>query len=154
MITAMQAGVSNISVCQTGGQCATLYITVSVPTTQTSTTTPAATATTTTTTQSAYVFPRYLGYGDKGDDVLKLQQFLAKQGLLSATPNGHFGLATKEAVKKFQKAHSIKQTGNVGTSTKEELDKDIKPETTTKDQQISQIQQMIQQLQSQLSTLH
>jgi len=118
-VYANNAGAANISICQSGGQCVTLYVTVTVAS---NSTTSANTITTTTTptatpTGSAFTLTRYLGYGDKGSDVLELQQVLAKLGYLSATPNGYYGLGTKAAVKKFQAAKGIRQTGNVGTST-------------------------------------
>ena len=111
------------------------------------------------TTTPSYVLPRYLGFGDDGADVLKLQQFLVQQGFLSATPNGHDGAATVAAIKKFQKFHGVNQTGNVGMTTKGLLDGLISPSasttatTATKAQQVSLIQQMIQQLQAQLAAL-
>ena len=118
------------------------------------TTTPVATT-------PSYILPRYLGFGDDGADVLKLQQFLVQQGFLSATPNGHYGSATVAAIKKFQKSHGVNQTGNVGTVTKGLLDGLISSAATTtsnttttaKAQQISLIQQMIQQLQAELAVL-
>ena len=147
-ITGSNAGSSNISICQNGGQCATLYITVSAPTTIT---TPVVTPVVTT---PVITFLRYLGFGDKGDDVLKLQQVLVKLGFLTATPNGHFGAATKTAVKKFQKAHSINQTGNMGPSTKNLLNQlEAGSTSTSSAMSVSQIQQAISQLQAQLSAL-
>ena len=108
-------------------------------------------------TSVSYVFTRYLGYGDTGDDVSTLQKYLLQQGFFSATPNGRYGPATKSAVQKFQQAHGIKQTGNVGPSTKDALNQIAIPNSpstnTTKEQQILQIQQEIQQLQVQLSSL-
>ena len=145
IVTAISNGTDNISVCQSGGQCAILYVTVSG-------------ATNTANPTTTYVFPRYLGYGDKGDDVLQLQEFLADKGFLSATPNGHYGLATESAVKGFQKAHGIRQTGNVGPSTKDALNQisasaTTPASTTTKEQQISAIQQVIQQLLAQVAQM-
>ncbi len=69
--------------------------------------------------QTSYIFPRYLGFGDNGPDVLKLQQILLQLGFFPAsiTPNGHYGPATTQAVKDFQLAHNIRQTGNVGPLT-------------------------------------
>ena len=149
IVSAMQTGSSNISICQSGGQCATLYITVSSPSqTNSNNATPVAT--------SIYTFSRYLGYGDKGDDVLVLQNFLLQQGLLSATPNGRYGPATVAAMKKFQLSHGINQTGNMGPVTKNALNQlQITSATTqtSKQQQILQIQQAIQQLEAQLSAL-
>lgn len=172
-ISAMQIGTTNLNVCQSDGQCATLYITVSGPTAQTTTTLPqgctstfgyspltgqsCATGVTIPTATSTYVFPRYLGYGDKGDDVLMLQKILIQQGFFSATPNGHYGPATKVAVQKFQKAHGINQTGNVGQLTKGALDQVstyvVSTTSTTKAQEISDIQAEIQQLMAQIAQI-
>jgi len=156
-VYASNAGNSNVSICQSGGQCTTLYITVSNPTTQTNTTTTTTTTTTPSVVQPVYVFLRYLGYGDNGEDVLQLQKLLVKEGFLTATPNGHFGSATKLAVQKFQKAHSIKQTGNVGQLTKTALNQILSASASssttsslTKEQQILQIQQAIAQLLAQV----
>ena len=158
-VSAIQSGTDNISICQSGGQCSTLYVTVSSLNTQISNTTNSNTssnsadtstiisllrslgvdaatitniqnslssgtpATTNNTATSIYIFPRYLSYNDKGADVLKLQQILVKHKFLSAVPTGHYGPATVAAVKKFQKANHIKQTGNIGPLTKGILDK-------------------------------
>jgi hypothetical protein len=137
---------ANIFICQTAGQCASLSVHVSVGSTPQNDITP---------TQSAYVFPRYLGYGDKGDDVLKLQQVLAQEGFLTATPNGHYGPATTLAIQKFQQNNGIKTTGNVGPSTLGAINKiSVSAETSsTKEQQIAIIQQAIQQLLAQVAQL-
>jgi len=147
-VTALASGSTNVSICQSGGQCATLYITVSAP---------ASIVTPVVTPVPTYVFPRYLGYKDRGDDVLQLQKMLADDGFLSATPNGYYGAGTFAAVKKFQKAHGIKQTGNVGPSTKDALNQvlaSVQTSTlpaTTKEQQVAAIQQAIQQLLAQVT---
>ena len=144
IISAIGYGTDNISICQNGGQCVTLTVSVS---TQANTTTPA----------TIYVFPRYLGYEDRGDDVFQLQKVLSQGGFLSATPNGYYGVGTFAAVKKFQKAHGIKQTGNVGPSTKAVLNQGLAlavtpaSTATTKEQQVAAIQQAIQQLLAQVA---
>ncbi|MCX6721687.1 MAG: peptidoglycan-binding domain-containing protein [Candidatus Staskawiczbacteria bacterium] len=144
VISAINAGTTNISVCQGASQCATLYVAV------TGVVTP---------TASAYAFLRYLGPGDKGDDVLKLQQVLSNLGFLTATPNGYYGLATKAAVQKFQKAHGIKQSGNVGPSTKDTLNQLSASSTasttssTTQTASAQQIQQAIAQLMAQVAQM-
>ena len=80
-----------------------------------------------------------------------------QQGFLSATPSGRYGPATVIAVKKFQNAHGIKQLGNVGPATKNILNQlqvvSANTSTTSKQQQILQIQQEMQQLQVQLNVL-
>jgi ferredoxin len=147
VVSAIGYGTDNISICQDSSQCVSLSVSVLNSTTQSGSTT------------TEYVFPRYLGYGDKGDDVLKLQKLLSTEGYLSATPNGHYGPATVVAVKKFQKANKMSQTGNVGPATKAALNKllasSVVTDTTetTKDQQVSAVQQAIQKLQAQLSAI-
>jgi len=108
------SGTANISICQNGGQCATLYVTVSAPTTPTTPVTPIITP-----VQTSYIFTRNLKYNDKGEDVLQLQKILVKLGYLTATPNGRYGPATISGVKKLQAAHNIKQLGIVGPATKD-----------------------------------
>ncbi|MGA2417952.1 MAG: peptidoglycan-binding domain-containing protein [Candidatus Staskawiczbacteria bacterium] len=104
---------------------------------------------------SYYNFSKYLKYGDTGEDVLMLQQILQQQGFLSTTPNGHYGLATMAAVKSFQKAHGLNPLGVVGPSTRTLLDQISTSGTTatTKQQQILQIQQAIQQLLAQVAQI-
>ena len=70
-----------------------------------------------------YFFIRYLGPGDRGEDVLMLQTLLLQQGFFPATVimNGYFGSITKLSVKKFQAKYGIRQTGNVGPLTKNVL---------------------------------
>ncbi len=140
MVSAVGAGVDNVTICQSGGSCAMLTVTVPQ----------------TTTNINVYVFTRYLGYGDNGQDVLRLQQFLVQQGLLSANPTGHYGPATVAAMKRFQGAHGIRALGNMGPATENLLNQLLgssTTSTTTRQQQILQIQQEMQQLQAQLAAL-
>ncbi|MFN3428994.1 MAG: peptidoglycan-binding protein [Candidatus Sericytochromatia bacterium] len=56
--------------------------------------------------------------GDQGELVLFVQKRLEAAGFpLGATPNGVFGPATEAAVRKFQVAKGIRNTGNVGPLT-------------------------------------
>src|SRR3989344_2802038 len=70
-----------------------------------------------------YVFKNFIGRGDDGVDVLELQKRLALLGYFSLEPNGHFGPATEQAVKKFQSANGIRAAGYVGPSTRAALNK-------------------------------
>lgn len=150
IITALYQGSTNISVCQSGGQCSLLYVTVSNPT-QTNNTTPIY-------QENYFSLIRYLGPGDDGDDVLQLQNALGKLGLLSANPNGYYGPATTLAVKSFQKQYGIKQTGSVGPSTKKALE-DAKivlsssNNSTLNEQKISTIQATIAALLAQIKAM-
>ena len=174
-------GSESLNVCSSEGGCVSLSVLVngsgaSAQTTATTTTLPqgcastagyssitgqscATVATTPATTAPTYVFPRYLGYGDTGDDVLQLQKLLTGLGFLSITPNSRYGPATTAAVKEFQQAHGIRQTGNVGPSTLTALNQissstsTISATNSTKDQQISAIQLEIQQLLAQIAQI-
>ncbi|MEI6057467.1 MAG: peptidoglycan-binding protein [bacterium] len=55
--------------------------------------------------------------------VTLLQNYLASAGYLKVKSNGHFGPSTKAAVKAFQKANSITQTGTAGPLTRAALQK-------------------------------
>jgi peptidoglycan hydrolase-like protein with peptidoglycan-binding domain len=61
---------------------------------------------------------RELRNGSEGVEVTVLQDFLNRAGLLSATPNGHFGPATTAAVRAFQSQNYIPATGTVGPMTR------------------------------------
>lgn len=62
-----------------------------------------------------------LSFGSRNQDVLTLQQFLARAGYLHATPNGYFGHGTRSAVQAFQADNYIRQTGTVGAETRNAL---------------------------------
>jgi peptidoglycan hydrolase-like protein with peptidoglycan-binding domain len=66
----------------------------------------------------AFKFTRNLSVGSSGDDVRMLQQFLNKTPI-----TGTFGPLTLAAVKAFQKAHAVPDTGFVGVLTRAELNK-------------------------------
>ncbi len=55
-----------------------------------------------------------LKYGSRGQKVLELQDFLTEQGLLTAAPNGFFGLNTKKAVMAFQRSQGLTIDGYFG----------------------------------------
>ena len=61
---------------------------------------------------------RTLQAGSEGVEVTVLQHFLNRTGDLSATPNGHFGPATRSAVRSFQHDNYINPTGVVGPMTR------------------------------------
>jgi peptidoglycan hydrolase-like protein with peptidoglycan-binding domain len=62
-----------------------------------------------------------LQLGSENSQVFVLQQILANEGFLSATPNGYFGRQTKNAVQSFQMNNGISATGVVGYQTREAL---------------------------------
>lgn len=71
-----------------------------------------------------YNFTKYLIIGSSGAEVAELQKFLIANGYAIPTgATGYFGSQTQAAVKAFQKAHTIIQTGTVGPLTRAELNK-------------------------------
>ena len=72
-----------------------------------------------------------LSYGNtdasSSGPILSLQKYLVQAGYLKATPNGYFGSATRSAVKLFQSANGISNTGRVGPLTRSLLRKQTCP---------------------------
>jgi peptidoglycan hydrolase-like protein with peptidoglycan-binding domain len=68
--------------------------------------------------------------GDKGDAVLELNRMLASAGHLESQLGNEFTRATATAVRAFQKAHSIKQTGQADSFTVLALRTYTKPQAT------------------------
>ena len=66
-----------------------------------------------------------LELGMWGEEVRLLQEKLRELGFFPAEQKagGYFGELTKESVRKFQTANSIRNTGNVGSLTKAALNK-------------------------------
>jgi len=64
---------------------------------------------------------RTLRYGSTGDDVIDLQTRLAALGYYKGKISGNFLEATQSAVKAFQKANSLNQTGEADQATQEVL---------------------------------
>ncbi len=62
-------------------------------------------------------FTKILRLGNRGDEVKRLQQLLIQKKFLKANTLGYFGAATRTALKKFQKANNLKQSGLVDTAT-------------------------------------
>lgn len=107
-------GSNLVTICSTTTACATINVAVSAATLSTQTpiiTTP------------KYIFENPLYFGMNGHEVLQLQERLAQEGYLYATPNGFFGPATTAAVKAFQRDNGLSQLGNVGPGTRAALNK-------------------------------
>ena len=58
-----------------------------------------------------------VAWGDKGQDVTKIQQRLRQYGYMDAPADGIFGQATYNAVIRFQKKNGLKADGVVGPAT-------------------------------------
>jgi murein L,D-transpeptidase YcbB/YkuD len=71
---------------------------------------------------SVYVFGKDLRRGVKHADVTELQKALITEGHLTiASTTNYFGPLTLAAVKKYQKAHGLPETGFVGPMTRDLL---------------------------------
>ena len=80
--------------------------------------TPAPTRVMATATAQAYV---RIEPGDSGEGVRSLQARLIELGYLTGTPDGNYGTQTQNAVRLFQKALGISQTGVANVSLQERL---------------------------------
>lgn len=72
-----------------------------------------------------------LRYGDKGDEVLKLQNRLVELGYLSGKQDGSYGNKTVAAVKNFQKTAGLTADGVAGPATQKALYESDAPKATT-----------------------
>lgn len=68
--------------------------------------------------------------GDKGDAVATLQQTLTTLGFYKGTVDGVYNKATVNAVKAYQKAHSIRETGKMNNFTWLSINAATKPAST------------------------
>lgn len=91
------------------------------------TTTTAKTTTTVTTSTSETQKNTALRYGDRNDEVTRLQNRLIELGYLGATASGYFGTQTEAAVRLFQKAAGIDADGIAGPTTQALLYSDNAP---------------------------
>ncbi|HBP21330.1 MAG TPA: hypothetical protein DEA08_26520 [Planctomycetes bacterium] len=57
-----------------------------------------------------------LSRGDKGDDVVELQQAMRRHGI-PLRPDGHFGAGTESALRSFQRKQGLEQTGQADAAT-------------------------------------
>ena len=62
-----------------------------------------------------------LTYGDKGDEVLRIQTALSTLGYNVGKIDGSFGAYTENALRKFQKAHGLSVDGIAGSKTRQLL---------------------------------
>ncbi|MFA5080093.1 MAG: peptidoglycan-binding domain-containing protein [Candidatus Paceibacterota bacterium] len=114
IVAGIGIGTANIFICQTGGQCATLAVTVSSKSNST---------TANSLSSTSFKFTKLLYVGIVGDEVLELQKRLSEEGYFMGLPTGTFGSLTQSAVMAYQKANGIRQTGNVGDATRAALNK-------------------------------
>ena len=62
-----------------------------------------------------------LTYGDKGEEVLRVQTALDRLGYNVGKLDGSYGAYTENAVRRFQKKHGLSVDGIAGTRTRELL---------------------------------
>jgi len=72
-----------------------------------------------------------LKYGMKGSSVTELQEFLITKGFLQVQATGNFYSLTLKAVKDFQSANDIPNTGYVGVLTRTEINKQLNAEVAS-----------------------
>lgn len=81
---------------------------------------------------SAEALPYTVKLGDRGNDVVAMQERLQALNYLKAGHTGYFGTDTEAAVKSFQKRNGLSPDGNVGEYTRETLySQDAKAAKTT-----------------------
>jgi hypothetical protein len=122
-VNGVAQGTSPLTVCSVNGGCSSLTFVV-VPQLNASAPVilPAATLASAM-NGVALVFSRAMAAGEESDDVMTLQKKLHDEGFFNGTYSRKYGSLTMTAVKKYQKAHGLTQTGNVGPSTRAALNK-------------------------------
>lgn len=70
--------------------------------------------------------------GDRGSEVVALQQRLKKLGYFQANATGYFGGITKDAVRQYQKANGLTPDGVVGKDTSDSLEEQLSQSETPK----------------------
>ena len=117
-VSGVAAGTTSTTVCEYGGGCTALAITVSSPpsgsASGTGVSTPGAVAPAT--------FTEYLAPGTQGAEVIALQKLLIARGYqIPSGATGYYGAQTANAVTAFQRANGIEQLGVVGPATRTAL---------------------------------
>jgi len=64
---------------------------------------------------------RNLTVGNRGDEVLSVQEFLKTEGFLSANATGYFGPATRSALAKWQVSQGVQGVGSLGPISRERI---------------------------------
>lgn len=88
--------------------------------------------------------PDYTAKGDKGEDVEKLQQALKIKGYYDGTVDGKFGTSTRTAVKAYQKAKGLTQTGKADYATIKSLFGSVLTTTVAQDPEMNGITKISQ----------
>ena len=72
-----------------------------------------------------------LKYGSRGSQVIELQEFLIDKGFLQGQATGNFYSLTLKAVKAFQSANNIPNTGYIGILSRTEINNELSAETAS-----------------------
>jgi hypothetical protein len=110
IISGIKKGCAVIVVCSSNNTCGALLVSVGITTSSSTTTT-------------GHKFTSNLTYGDSGSEVTALQQRLEAEGYYSGPITGYYGYLTTTAVRSYQKAKGISQTGTMGPLTMSALNK-------------------------------
>ena len=97
---------------------------------------------------SIYSFTRDLSIRDTGEDVTALQERLITEGFLTGEATGYFGVYTQAALKAYQAAHGIRQTGVMGPLTRQSLGSGEPVATTTAADLMAKIALLMAQIQA------
>ena len=125
-INALAAGGSNVTVCQTSNQCATVYAYAApsfMNTSNTNTSTNTSSSVSLTFSKSLHAGMTAIGVSNP--EVVALQKRLKADGLYSGPITGYFGTQTKSAVQKYQRKNKLSPIGSVGPATRALLNKGI-----------------------------
>jgi len=95
-----------------------------------------------------YSFTRDLSIKDTGEDVTALQEQLISEGFLGEKVTGYFGVYTQAALKAYQAAHGIRQTGVMGPLTRQALGSTPAAATTTTADLMAKIAVLMAQIQA------
>jgi hypothetical protein len=110
ILSGVKKGCAVVVVCSSNNTCGALLVSVGITTSSSTTTT-------------GHKFTFNLTYGDSGNDVTALQQRLEAEGYYSGPITGYYGSLTTAAVRNYQKAKGISQTGTMGPQTMSALNK-------------------------------
>ncbi|MCK9446081.1 peptidoglycan-binding protein [bacterium] len=110
ILSGIKKGCAVVVICSSNNTCGALLVSVGI-------------TSSTTTTTTGHQFTSNLTYGDLGDEVSALQQRLKSEGYYSGSITGYYGSLTTAAVRSYQKAKGINQTGTMGPQTMAALNK-------------------------------
>lgn len=135
LVNGVAPGSTSASICQNGGQCNTLYVTVTAAMTNPSISDlaqlqalqaqlaqlqalAAEQGGQNSGVSANFKFYRPLSYGMRHSDVAELQNRLRQEGIYSGPVTGFFGAQTMAALKQYQRLHGLSPLGSLGPGTR------------------------------------